>query len=152
MAVMIIGIFNAIGIQNKARDAQRKKDLNRIKIAFEEYYNDKGCYPNSILKTKLVDKLNCGSSSVFVPYLTPWPCDPNGEPYRINLDHNNTLCPRTFNIGTFLENKKDKDLRYINNDHCKPNYGVSSSNVLWYDSDVNKNSAFFPSRCDLYHL
>ena len=37
LTTMMIGIFNAIGITNKGRDAQRKKDLNRIKVAFEEY-------------------------------------------------------------------------------------------------------------------
>jgi len=44
MATMMVGTLNSVGIFNKARDARRKKDIGRIKIAFEDYYNDKGCY------------------------------------------------------------------------------------------------------------
>ena len=84
LAVMMVGVFNAIGMTNKGRDARRKKDLNRIKIAFEEYFNDKGYYPRNIDTWNI--KANCNSSSVFAPYLVPWPCDPDGNPYIIVVE------------------------------------------------------------------
>ena len=46
MSMILVGIINPIALVNRGRDARRKKDLARIKTAFEEYYNDKGCYPN----------------------------------------------------------------------------------------------------------
>jgi len=81
----IIGILSIMAITylpeqlTKARDAERKSDLQKIKIAFEHYYNDNGCYPT-------VDALqNCGgqsSDSKLIPYLKSVPCDPkDGSQY-----------------------------------------------------------------------
>ena len=153
IVMMMIGTFNAIGVTNKGRDARRKKDLNRIKIAFEEYFNDKGEFPTGTLLVDLKDKKNCGSSSVFAPYLNPWPCDPNGNPYYIHVENNQ------FRIITNLENKKDKDIPegwYIKNDFNFPvlslatndaNYGVSSANILWYDGLVRDYSMCNVTEC-----
>lgn len=58
----------------KARDADRKKDLQTIKVAFENYYNDKGCYPP---EGSLED---CGSVALD-PWLKQIPCDELGQPY-----------------------------------------------------------------------
>lgn len=124
--VMAIGIFNASGIQNKARDAQRKKDLNRIKVALEEYFNDNGSYPDGIASWNI--KSNCGKSISSFTYLNPWPCDPTGEPYKIIK----TVNPNRFVVLTNLEYKKDKDIHIPNHFGNSYNYGVSSSNVLWY--------------------
>jgi prepilin-type N-terminal cleavage/methylation domain-containing protein len=132
-AMMMIGIFNAIGVEDKGRDAQRKEDLRRIKIAFEEYFNDKGYFPDVSWNTKS----NC-KSSIFAPYLDSWPCDPTGEPYKVFVETNR------FRVMTNLENKKDKDIPngwYFRGDEFDlfgfgvqdMNYGVSSSNILWYD-------------------
>jgi len=70
LAVMMVGIFNSTAIFNKARDAQRKKDLGRIKIAFEEYYNDKGCYPGQDFMAELSSVVSC-NTKVFSPWQTP---------------------------------------------------------------------------------
>jgi type II secretory pathway pseudopilin PulG len=147
LTMMMIGIFNTVGLTARGRDAQRKKDLNRMKVAFEEYFNDKGYFPDTNLLTELQDINNCKSNSIFAPYLVPWPCDPNGESYHIYVETNK------FRIITNLENKKDKDIPsgwYIKNDFIFPvlnldtnsaNYGVSSSNILWYDGLVRDYSA-----------
>ena len=144
IAMMMVGVFNAIKINNKGRDAQRKKDLNRIKIAMEEYFNDKGEYPLDITNWNTIDNCN---SDIFAPYLKSWPCDPNGNPYSILPETNK------FRVITNLENKKDKDIPegwYIKNDFNFPllnldtnsaNYGVSSSNILWYEGLVHDYSA-----------
>lgn len=137
LAIMMIGAFNAIGITNKARDARRKKDLNRIKIALEEYFNNKGEFPLDYASWNI--KSNCGKNVPQLPTLNSLPCDPRGEPYSILVDVNK------FRIITNLENKKDKDIPngwYSRNDFQIPllglttmnaNYGVSSTNILWYE-------------------
>lgn len=133
MAVMLMGVFNSIGITNKGRDARRKKDLNRIKIAFEEYFNDKGYYPKDDLVEKLMDKDNCGKSIDDFPYLHPWPCDPNNSPYTIMVGINK------FVATTYLENEEDKDIPNVKT-MLLANYGVSSSNILWYDGLIYEDN------------
>ncbi len=151
LAVIMVSIFNATGVLNKARDAQRKKDLGRIKIAFEEYYNDKGCYPNSVLVTELNTKSRC-RTDIFSPWLSNWPCDPNGNPYTVTTeggeDCSNGL-PNKYRVLTILENKQDSTLRpsqgtgnavilgngiTLNPTH----YGVSSSNINWNDKWISQ--------------
>lgn len=139
LMTMMIGIFNSIKITNKARDAQRKKDLNRIKVAFEEYFNDNGTYPQDVATWNV--KSNCDSSTIFASYLNPWPCDPNGEPYIIVIGNN------SFKVLTNLENRKDNSILQYWYDRIdlgingytkdQVNYGVSSSNILWYDTIEN---------------
>ena len=87
LAIMMMGILNPAALVNKGYDAQRKKDLNRIKTSFEEYFNDNGKYPSGSLLLDLANKTNC-KSNIFAPYLTPWPCDPNGNPYKIIVGTN----------------------------------------------------------------
>ena len=43
--LMAILILNPIAQLNKAKDAQRKQDLEQIRSALDTYYNDTGCYP-----------------------------------------------------------------------------------------------------------
>ena len=140
LAIITAGIINPVNLINKGKDTQRKKDLGRIKVAFEEYFNDKGCYPTDTLLNDLEDSANCNSSSVFSPYLSPWPCNSNDQPYIIFVPN----CT-TFKVITNLLNKKDNDIPtnwYIRQDVAtvdgygkdQVNYGVSSSNILWYDT------------------
>lgn len=64
---------------NRAHDALRKKHLNDIKRAFEEYYNDNNCYPSADVMDGVED---CGSANL-QPYLTAVPCDPDSKlPYK----------------------------------------------------------------------
>jgi type II secretory pathway pseudopilin PulG len=140
LAVMMVGIFVVINPVAKGRDSQRKKDLNRIKQAFEEYFNDKGYYPLDVNNWNI--KSNCHSSNInFSQYLSPWPCDPNGNPYVIIAEKNK------FRVMVNLENKKDEKIPkdwYVRTDLLltgvtknKVNYGVSSSNILWYENYIS---------------
>lgn len=133
-----IGGIDPIGIFNKARDAQRKKDLNRIRIAFEDYYNDKDCYPVQELVTQLNLKTSCGTD-VFSPWLKSWPCDPDGQPYYIYVGYDDD-CPKWFKILTSLENKNDPEIPAdwaLNGNlwigTSDVNYGISSSNISIFD-------------------
>jgi type II secretory pathway pseudopilin PulG len=70
--VLLLLLMRQLG---RGRDAQRKADLEEIKISFEDYYNDNGCYPPAEVLE------DCDGSS-FSPYLKAIPCDPvNGDPY-----------------------------------------------------------------------
>lgn len=146
MAIILIGILNPIALVNKARDSRRKKDLNRIKVAFEEYYNDKGCYPDKALKDQLNHSSNCGTS-VFGKWLNPWPCDPNDKAYEVRTKDDEN-CPKWFRILTTLENKKDVNINIIGVKVNEANYAVSSGNVkpITYAGDYNPTCTFI-NRC-----
>ncbi len=57
----------------KTRDAQRKSDLEQIRIALDTYYNDFNRYPN-----KKNDKI------LNIPWGDPWPSS-NGQFYMVKL-------------------------------------------------------------------
>jgi len=68
VALLIILTINTfIGQIAKANDAKRKADLNRIKIALEEYEKDNNFYPASV---------TCPTDVGLTPYLQIIPCDP----------------------------------------------------------------------------
>ncbi len=161
MIVMAVGIFNSAGVFNKARDARRKKDIGRIKVAFEEYYSDKGCYPSVGIGSSLMDQLNCGSRIVFNPWLSPWQCDPGRIPYQIVVETPFPViidnCSKWFKILTKLENQSDTDIppgwnqgagweyRTLggNSTAETANFGVSSPNVVWSDYRANPECAAY---------
>lgn len=138
LMVMMIGVINPSAMISKARDAERKSDLNKIKKAFEEYWNDKGYYPKSDSLNSWNVTANCDKRiSEISKYLDTWPCDPNGIPYTlVSMDN-------WFKVVVNLENKKDNDIpehwydegTYLTSGFNKDaaNYGVSSTNVLWYE-------------------
>lgn len=76
LMVALIALFRVFTTDtNRAHDAQRKSDLRDIKLAFEDYYNDRGAYPP---EEYLAD---CNGPSL-QPYLKEVPCDPvTGKPY-----------------------------------------------------------------------
>lgn len=77
LAILFLIAMRYLGSNNlpKARDAKRKDDLQKIKIAYEEYYNDNSCYPPATILS------NCGGSELS-PYLRVVPCDPlTKDPY-----------------------------------------------------------------------
>jgi prepilin-type N-terminal cleavage/methylation domain-containing protein len=120
LTVLVVGslmTINPILQVNKAKDARRKKDLTRIKVAFEEYYNDKLCYPTEAE----INNLECGDN--FYSYLNKWPCDPDGSQYGIFIDSENE-CPEYYRVYGKLQ--WTDDTQAINCD-----YGESSSNVDW---------------------
>jgi type II secretory pathway pseudopilin PulG len=120
LVAILLGTLNPITQLNKGHDATRKKDLKRIAIAFEEYYNDKGCYPSQ----EAIDALSCGSHDFY--QLNPWPCDPTrGRPYDIIVGEG--TCPGWFTVVTRLETEGEGR-------EC--NYGVASTNRDWRDENA----------------
>jgi prepilin-type N-terminal cleavage/methylation domain-containing protein len=135
LAVLMVAMtaaLNPANLVNKGKDATRKKDLKRIKVAFEEYYNDKGCYPSQ----ELIDDLNsmdCGTTGLY--QLNPWPCDPDRTKYRVMTEPPVTDCPDWFVVLTTLKASGDKDI--VSVEGKKYNYCVSSTdkNCMDYNED-----------------
>ena len=125
-------VFGYMTQIKKGRDGKRRSDIEKIKVSFEDYYNDNNCYPDQ-------DKLlvfNCGSNSYtrdgFKPWLAYVPCDPLGNPYYIETDESD--CPSWYSVFTNME--------YLNDIYLKDNFcytGCSAGGVLTnyaYGSDL----------------
>lgn len=109
----------------KGYDTVRKSDLAKLKTAFEEYYTDHECYPDSSILSK------CGSDALS-PYLEQIPCDPNTkEPYTLNLLPTGSTCPQKFAIYAPLINTKDDQGNKI--DFCKNTLAVSSADTSYVE-------------------
>ncbi len=97
----------------RAQDARRKADLNNIRRAFEEYYNDNGCYPSlTILES-------CGSTDL-APYIKTVPCDPTTkDPYKYEPDSVSNLCSGN-RVCAKLQDWADPDITSLG---CHPEEG-----------------------------
>jgi prepilin-type N-terminal cleavage/methylation domain-containing protein len=102
LAAAAIVLIDPQGGIIRAQNNTRKQDLANLKIALEEWYNDKGCYPraNEICYDDAINICTggavqnrrilsqtcniCGdedSSPSFTPYLAELPCDPKHPAY-----------------------------------------------------------------------
>src|SRR3989339_1274936 len=85
IVVSIIGIlavvlmFSVTHQRDKASNARIKSDISRLKIAFEDYYNDHNCYPSASITS------TCGSNALS-PYLNAIPCQSSQQPYVVETD------------------------------------------------------------------
>ncbi len=114
----------------RARDARRKADLNRIQKSYEEYYNDKQCYPYEQALT------NCGSNDL-APYLRKIPCDPKtNEPY-LYVTGSPSLCTG-YRVCAKLEDINDADIARIG---CHPTDGCGWSPGYNYCVSVGMSAA-----------
>lgn len=118
LAGLTLTVFSPLTQVKKARDARRKKDLNRISKLLEDYYNDKGSFPVSLDLGSCEGKLN-GISL---------PCDPlnNSEYHYCYIASNDQ---QKYKIYAKLEYENDPQLKKT---LPNPNYnfGVTSSNAL----------------------
>jgi len=121
----------------KSRDARRKADLDRLKIAMEDYYGDKNEYPPD-------GSLSGCDSETLKPYLSSVPCDPKTkQPYCYIYD---ATAPegQNYRLLATLENQFDDAIDTLGcgddstfcgyETSCSTygsgyNYGVSSSDV-----------------------
>jgi len=129
IVIAILGILLILSMMSwrrqldKARDADRKTDLQRLSVAFEDYYNDHECYPNPDILAGPIDGLK--------PYLDKIPLNPITKA-SYYLEHSDCA---SYRILTELDNDSDPVIDYLN---CSPdcgfdgvdaNYGVSSTNI-----------------------
>ncbi len=102
LVVLVITTFTRQII--KGNDAKRKADLDRIKVAVEEYEKDHNCYPLTI---------SCPADAGLDPYLRNIPCDPiTHEAYGYDNEsiEDGTTCPRWFRIYAALQNTDDTSI------------------------------------------
>lgn len=121
LSLAILTTVNPIKMFFRGYDAVRKSDLAKLKTAFEEYYTDHECYPDSTVLSQ------CGSN-ILNPYLNEIPCDPNTkQPYTLNLLPTGSSCAQKFAIYAPLINTSDGQGNQI--DFCNNTYAVSSSDI-----------------------
>jgi len=128
-------------------DAVRKNDLKKIKLAFEDYYNDHQSYP---LMTVLADFCNNGvSTDNLSEYLQPIPCDPKtGEAYLYLAYPNESDRTGGYRVLTKLSRLDDPDSARLGcdgengcgvGDDPTYNYGVSEGiKVSIYDPNAGE--------------
>ena len=111
IAVVALVLFNPWQQIGRGYDVKRKHDLNEIRKALEEYYNDKGCYPkpDQICYSDITNICNanrvrtqtcyiCGDelNSPLFSYLTKLPCDPQHATkryfYQTEASEANLVC------------------------------------------------------------
>lgn len=153
LIAILSSTLNPVAMINKANDAKRKKDLNKIRTAFEEYMNDKKTYPDRTVVGQLMSRNSCGSDD-FAPWLATWPCDPTtGDPYVIFIESD--FNPKWFKVVTKLQNKSDPSIPsgwyQLNDDYHlghltkdDVNYGVSSTNISWREPFFDSSCAYHP--------
>lgn len=95
LALLIINLL--VGQIRKGNDAKRKADLDRIKIAVEEYEKDHNCYPPPDLM--LCDQPPNDPGSGLRPYLNKIPCDPiTKASYYYDYDDSNVCWFRVYTV------------------------------------------------------
>ncbi|MEA2056738.1 MAG: hypothetical protein U9O78_03480 [Patescibacteria group bacterium] len=135
--LVIMSIFVYQKQLAKAHDVERKDDLEKLKIAFEDYYNDNSCYPAPEVL------LDCNQDTL-APYINEIPCDPQtGESYRFFSLYGNTC--RGYKILTNLEVDRDPAIERIGCDFelgCgwdefpEYNYGIAMGDGMISDDWV----------------
>ncbi len=126
LAVMILFLMLGQGLSiGRSDDAARKSDFAKMKVAFEDYYNDKGCYPNPALMR------NCGSSDL-APYMAKIPCEPRTRrPYAYYKD---ASC-KWYGLFTTLADTKDPVSATLG---CSPNCGVTGYDFNYVQTNGSK--------------
>jgi prepilin-type N-terminal cleavage/methylation domain-containing protein len=133
--LIVIAILAILGLaayltlnskRDQATDAKVKSELERLKIAFEDYYNDNNCYPPADWFDSSDD---CGSGQLR-PYMSSLPCNPKTNlPYTYETDA--TGCS-WFKLYGNLSNPADTSslTSTVTVAGTTYNYAVASSNVI----------------------
>ena len=144
LAVIILNFFNPLEKRDQATNSQQKSDLDRLAIALEDYYNDKGCYPTEI---------SCEASKAgdLRPYLGTIPAI--RLPASYYYDPEDSGCLNIIGFILLLSGKKTCHCPWVAWG-CGPvkegkagfynfpfNYGVSSPNV-----PLESGKAFVPGQ------
>jgi len=125
--LLAIAILNPIASIHKAYDAHRKKDLEGLRIAFENYYSDYDCYPTQ-------EQISFCNSDSLDPYMSKIPCDPVSKiPYELVVTP--ATCPQSYTAYTLL--KRDSSCFYV----ASPNAIIDPN----YDCTTYINSNLSPS-------
>ncbi|MCL4363989.1 hypothetical protein M1328_01995 [Patescibacteria group bacterium] len=138
-----IALLNPQSQIYKAWDGKRKNDLATLNKVLEDFYNDKGCYPQPSQICYDAGSGStchiCGSKATspdFKPYLNVLPCDPQSPSMDILYEVNNNSCPTQYNLYTKLSNTADFSIAELGCQggcgpygNCNYNYGAQSPNT-----------------------
>ena len=149
IVMVIIGILATLSIgsfqssQQKARDAERKSDLQQIANSLEAYYSDHRQYPEHSMNNKIlgcVAEAECDWGTAFsdgnTTYMIELPADPKDSQY--NYYYLSDSDGSFYQLYARLENEHDSEVPVVGGEpanygldcggaNC--NYGRSSSNV-----------------------
>ncbi|TXH01677.1 MAG: type II secretion system protein [Candidatus Moraniibacteriota bacterium] len=123
LAILILGAIAAIlNSRKSATDASVKSELDRLKIAFEDYYGDHNCYP----PTEWFDSVDdCGSNSL-APYLSKVPCNPRTElPYALETDATGCVW---YKLYGYLSSPDSNQIEPVTIQSSTYNYTIGSAN------------------------
>lgn len=129
LAVIALVLFNPWAQIGKGYDAKRKHDLSELRKAYEDYYNDKGCYPTGNIicyNAPQEDKKGVGGGATLVgyscnicgreitppdfsPYLSSLPCDPQHPTKDYLYQYDPSSCPSWYRLYTDFSNEKDNE-------------------------------------------
>jgi type II secretory pathway pseudopilin PulG len=100
LAIITIAYFR--GQIFKGNDARRRADIDRMKIAVEEYEKDHNCYPLYV---------TCGiiPTQPIYPYLNNVPCDPVTNASYF-YEHENDSCPGWYRFYSVMDYVQDPTL------------------------------------------
>ena len=150
LTIALLITLNPMAQINKGQDTKRKQELTQLTKTFEDWYNDKQCYPRpkdicypSVQSgyNPLVDNkcYLCGTvpgSPQIGAYLSQLPCDPRQPTAKYLYQADSLTCPTWFRIYTTLSNQSDPIIGEVGcSSGCGPspnftyNYGVSSPNI-----------------------
>ena len=146
IAIIVLITLNPWGQINKGNDSKRKQELTQLNKTFEDFYNDKNCYPAPsevcYNDTGGTTCNICGSESAppdfanFSPYQNPLPCDPLQPTKKYLYQVDDVSCPSWYRIYTTLSNQSDPIIASVGcSTGCVPSpdfiydYGVSSPNT-----------------------
>jgi len=137
IATAVIVFLNPINQFQKAWDGKRKSELSEMRKIFEDYYNDKQCYPKpaelcyDASGVPIADgSYTCHicshmtDSPNFSPYMATLPCDPQSPGKKYLYQTNDNTCPKWFRIFTRLSNTKDTAIDEVG---CRFGCGVNSN-------------------------
>ncbi len=114
----------------KGNDAKRKGDINRIKIAVEEYEKDHNCYPLTV---------SCSPGTGLKPYLDKVPCDPTTKA-SYYYEHQDSICPGWYRVYTNLDNDSDPSIVNGIGPNAAFNFEESSANAPVIAGTVNEST------------
>ncbi|OGH10190.1 MAG: hypothetical protein A2152_02765 [Candidatus Levybacteria bacterium RBG_16_35_6] len=130
MSILAFGTYVSVYPQVvKAQDAKTKVDLNSVRSAFQEYYDDQYCFPTAL--PTCGTELKVGTKT----YFKNFPCNSDHTSYTYETD--NTSCPHWYKITTNLKNNNDQSIDAVHcregcGPVCQNNYGVSANIRLNY--------------------
>jgi prepilin-type N-terminal cleavage/methylation domain-containing protein len=107
--ILMIILINMRTQIAKGNDIKRKTDLNKIQKVFEEYMNDRACYPDA-------DALDICNGNTLSPYLPRIPCDPVKKTPYLYVSAAQSRCT-VYHLCAQLENLADPDIKLLG---CDP--------------------------------